>query len=180
MPEHPPDPAELPTSFRELSPRQQKFVLSYVRGLNSAQAARDAGSQAIRPDNAGYAMRRNSGVQQALADLLALNGISDVRLLRKLSDLLDARKASVKYDERRGKWEYSKQVPDHPTQLAALDMVLRVKAAYPREGQQPGSYTLIISQEQAQSEPGQPPASSPGTERHQRGHLTLELPPGDP
>jgi hypothetical protein len=182
MPEHPLDPAELPESFRQLTLKQQKFVLQYLASNgNASEAARQAGYQASQPAVQGCENLRKPKIRAALADLLPLNGVTDARLLRKLSDLLDARKQSVKYDEKRGFWTYSKRLPDHPTQLSALDMALRIKAAYPREGQTPGSYTLIISQETAvdvQREPGQP-ASSPAGERHQRGHLTLEI-SGDP
>src|SRR5919201_2483215 len=152
-----PPPAELPESFHALSPRQQKFVLAYLQSLNGAQAARDAGYSPTAPDVQAAQLLSKPKIRTALADLLPLNGVTDARLLRKLSDLLDARKQSVKYDEKRGFWTYSKRLPDHPTQLSALDMALRIKAAYPREGQQPGSYSLIISTAvDVPSEPGQP------------------------
>jgi hypothetical protein len=182
MPEHP--PAELPESFKHLTPKQQKFVLHYLaNGGNAAQAMRDAGYSPSTAHVTGSQNLAKPMVRRALADLLPLNGITDELILLRLFEGLQATKRHVKYDEKRGHWCYSRKETDHATRLHAADLAMKLKGAYPKEGQQSGSYTLIISQETAvdvQSEPGQPPASSPGTERHERGHLTITLPPPIP
>jgi hypothetical protein len=180
---HPPiDPAELPESFKHLTLKQQRFVLQYLASNgNASEAARQAGYSPAAATEQGHENLRKPRIRAALADLLPLNGITDALILRRLFEGLQATKRHTKYDEKRGHWCYSRQETDHATRLHAADLAMKLKGAYPKEGQQAGSYTLIISQEQVsvQSEPGQPPASSPATERHQRGHLVLEL-PADP
>jgi hypothetical protein len=181
MPEH--HPAELPESFKHLTLKQKKFVLAYLASNgNASEAARQAGYEASQPAVQGCENLRKPKIRAALADLLPLNGVTDALILRRLFEGLQATKRHTKYDEKRGHWCYSRRETDHATRLHAADLAMKLKGAYPKETQQPGSYTLIISQETAVDvprEPGQPPTSSPTGERHQRGHLTLEI-PGDP
>jgi hypothetical protein len=184
MAEHPPE--ELPESFRQLTLKQQRFVLQYLASNgNASEAARQAGYAPAAATEQGYENLRKPRIRAALADLLPLNGITDELILLRLFEGLQAKKRHVKYDEKRGYWSYSRRETDHATRLHAADLAMRLKGAYPREGQQPGSYTLIISQEQSvqSGEAAPPPAGTPGTpagERHERGHLTITLPPADP
>jgi hypothetical protein len=182
----PPLDTELPPSFRQLTLKQQRFVLQYLASNgNASEAARQAGYKASQPAVQGCENLRKPKIRAALADLLPLNGITDELILLRLFEGLQATKRHTKYDEKRGHWCYSRRETDHATRLHAADLAMKLKGAYPRETQQPGSYTLIISQEQS-VQPGEatpPPAGTPGSpagERHARGHLTLQIPPVDP
>src|ERR671931_435382 len=117
-------PSELPPSVRALSPRQQKFVLAYLRTLNGAQAARDAGYSPTAPDVQASQLLSKPKIRTALADLLPLNGITDELILLRLFEGLQATKRHTKYDEKRGHWCYSRKETDHATRLHAADLAM--------------------------------------------------------
>lgn len=131
----------------QLTAKEQKLVNKIAAGKGKQQAGIEAG---YLPGSAHVTVSRKlktAKIQSALDKAYEKAGISDARLAKKHAELLDAKKtvsAVCGKDAGAGTVDFV-EVDDYPVQAKALDMALKRKGAYPKEGVIEGNVNLNFS-----------------------------------
>lgn len=106
---------EEPPTFATLTDQQKKFVISKVEGKTNVLAVQDA-YEVTSKDSAkslGCAMMKNPAIQESIAELMDLNGLTKNDRIKQLK-----------------KWVYSR---DGNVSLKALDQSWRLDGSYQAE-----------------------------------------------
>lgn len=123
---------------KKLTLKQAKWLQLYIETGNATQSAISAYNlDPKRQYGVARAMGSENLAKLNVIELMEELNLSDHRLFTKLSDLLDAQKPisglinSKDADEKTMDFI---DVPDNQTQVKALDIALKLKGRYPKEG----------------------------------------------
>lgn len=104
----------MPVSFRKLTDRQKKFVLSKVEGKTNTQSAMEAFEVTSR-DSAkalGYKLMKDPDINKAISDLMAEEGLTRRYVVQRLRKLIDH--------------------PDGHIAIKTIDITNKMRGEYPR------------------------------------------------
>lgn len=107
--------------------RQRKFLKYYLECGNVSAAAKKAGYKDIRHT---YTIFQSPLFKAMFMSLLDKKGLSDQKIVDKLMELLDAKKqisANITYGDADEKTTDFIEVPDHATQIKALELLAKLK-----------------------------------------------------
>lgn len=119
---------------KKLTIKQARWLDAYIQTGNATEAAMQA------YDCADRAVAAHIGYENVIKleahELMEKMGMTDFKLYSKLDELIEAKKtvsAVSGKDANAGTVDFV-DVPDYQTQVKALDIALKLKARYPREG----------------------------------------------
>lgn len=114
---------------RKLTLKQRKFLKYYLETGNASEASRRAGYANDRQQGCQNLTKFN--IRQAFMMLLDKKGLTDEKIVDKIMELIEAKKpisANITYGDADEKTTDFIDVPDNPTQIKAIELLMKVKS----------------------------------------------------
>ena len=119
----------------KLTLKQRKFIKYYIETGNASEASRRAG-YALGKEQ-GYENLTKPYIRQAFMVLLDKSGLTDEKIVDKLIELIEAKRqisANITYGDADEKTVDFIEVPDNPTQIKALELLIKLKSLISNDG----------------------------------------------
>ncbi|PIQ90206.1 MAG: hypothetical protein COV71_05810 [Candidatus Omnitrophica bacterium CG11_big_fil_rev_8_21_14_0_20_41_12] len=119
----------------KLTLKQRKFIKYYIETGNASLAARRAG-YALGKEQ-GYENLTKPHIRLAFMVLLDKRGLTDEKIIDKLIELIEAKRqisANITYGDADEKTVDFIEVPDNPTQIKALELLIKLKSLIGNDG----------------------------------------------
>lgn len=113
----------------KLTLKQRKFIKFYLETGNASEAARCAGY--ALPGVQGHENLQKPNIRHAFMVLLDKKGLTDEKIINKLMELIEAKRqisANITYGDADEKTMDFIEVPDNPTQIKALELLIKLKS----------------------------------------------------
>ena len=119
----------------KLTLKQRKFIKYYIETGNASEASRRAG-YALGKEQ-GYENLTKPHIRHAFMVFLDKKGLTDEKIVDKLIELIEAKRqtsATITYGEADEKTMDFIEVPDNPTRIKALELLIKLKSLIGNEG----------------------------------------------